>query len=166
MHSYVVNELPQILESELPLDPERRGISGHSMGGYGALVAALRHPHRYRSVSALAPIAHPSACSWGQKALGYLLGDEVDLWKDWDPVALMGQATIPEQGFWSLPILVDQGTADPFLDEQLRPAALSTAAAEAGLPLDLRLREGYDHSYFFVASFIEDHLRHHAQALT
>ena len=165
MHTYVVNELPQLLESNLPIHPERRGISGHSMGGYGALVAALRHPERYRSVSAFAPIANPSACPWGRKALGFLLGADSNRWEQWDPVMLMSQATLAEKGRWAWRILVDQATADPFIDNQLRPSVLQTAATKAGVPLELRLQQGYDHSYFFVASFIDDHLHHHARAL-
>lgn len=165
MHSYVVRELPDLLEASQPLDPQRRGISGHSMGGYGALVAALRHPDRYRSVSAFAPIAHPSACPWGQKAFRHLLGSDSSRWGEWDPVLLMRQGAGAAAFSPSRPILVDQGSADPFLEEQLRPSDLSAAAAAGGFPLELRIQEGYDHSYFFVASFIEDHLRHHAGAL-
>ena len=165
MHSYVVSELPDLLEATLPLQPGRRGVSGHSMGGYGALVAALRHPDRYLSVSAFAPIANPSACPWGQKALRHFLGDDSSPWRDWDPINLIATAASPSSAGTARPILVDQGTADPYLEEQLRPSALRTAAAAAGYPLELRLQEGYDHSYFFVASFIEDHLRHHARAL-
>ena len=165
MHSYVVCELPDLLEARQLLVPERRGISGHSMGGYGALVAALRHPDRYRSVSAMAPIAHPSACPWGQKAFRHLLGSDPSCWGEWDPVHLMRQGAAAPAVSPARPILVDQGRADPFLAEQLRPSDLSEAAAAGGFPLELRLQEGYDHSYFFVASFIEDHLRHHAAAL-
>jgi S-formylglutathione hydrolase len=177
MHSYVVQELPDLLESFLPIDPEHRGISGHSMGGYGALVAFLRHPKRYRSVSAFAPIANPSACPWGIHAFRHLLGTDTDHWKAWDPTSLMEQLMGPlaenliaqsassDSSFQPYPILVDQGTADTYLNEQLNPAALSAAATATGLPLELRMREGYDHGYYFVASFMEDHLAHHARAL-
>ena len=158
MHDYVVAELPALLESALPLN-ERRGVSGHSMGGHGALVCALRNPGRYRSVSAFAPIAHPSACPWGEKAFSRYLGPDRRRWAAWDACSLI--ATASER----LPLLVDQGSADPFLDEQLKPDQLRSAAAAAGHPLELRLQAGYDHSYFFIASFIDDHLRHHAAAL-
>ncbi|WP_191964922.1 S-formylglutathione hydrolase [Synechococcus sp. RSCCF101] len=165
MHSYVTEELPELLERELPLLP-LRGISGHSMGGHGALICALRHPGRYASVSAFAPIAHPGACPWGRKALGAYLGADPAAWRGWDACTLLqdGQrATGPDGGL--LPLLVDQGLADGFLEEQLRPADLEAAAAAAGQPLELRRQPGYDHSYFFIASFIDDHLHHHARAL-
>lgn len=162
MHSYVSVELPALLEAELPIS-DQRGISGHSMGGHGALVCAMRHPGRYRSVSALAPIAHPAGCPWGQKAFGYLLGSDTQAWQQWDASALLaaGQGPVGPDGR-ALPLLVDQGGADPFLASQLLPEALEAAAAASGHPLTLRRQAGYDHSYFFVASFIDDHLRHHA----
>lgn len=165
MHTYVVQELPDLVAGHLPIDPERRGISGHSMGGHGALVLALRHPDRYRSVSAFAPIAHPSACPWGEKAFAHLLGGDTNTWREWDASTLMHQLTRPPGWSRHCSLLVDQGSADPFLEIQLQPTALAVAAKAAGLPLELRVQEGYDHSYFFVASFIEDHLRHHASAL-
>ncbi len=158
MHDYVVEELPALLAAELPLNG-RRGISGHSMGGHGALVCALRNPGCYRSVSAFAPIAHPAACPWGEKAFGHYLGSDRSRWAAWDASHLIGRADE------RLPLLIDQGGADSFLDSQLLPGALVAAAKAAGHPLTLRLQEGYDHSYFFIASFIEDHLRHHAAAL-
>jgi len=166
MHSYVVHELPQLLEAQLPLNG-RRGISGHSMGGHGALVCALRNPGRYHSVSAFAPIANPSACPWGQKALGHLLGPDPDAWAAWDACRLLtaGHTAQGPGGDAPLPLLVDQGTADPFLEAQLHPQALAEAAATAGQPLELRLQPGYDHSYFAIASFFDDHLNHHARAL-
>ncbi|MFO8238918.1 MAG: S-formylglutathione hydrolase [Prochlorococcaceae cyanobacterium] len=166
MHTYVVEELPALLEAALPLDPARRGISGHSMGGHGALVAAMRHPGRYLSVSALAPIAHPASCPWGRKAFGHLLGPNPHTWQAWDASVLLagGQGPAGPDGR-PLPLLVDQGMADPFLEEQLLPEALESAAGASGHPLTLRRQWGYDHSYFFVASFIDDHLRHHAAAL-
>jgi S-formylglutathione hydrolase len=166
MHSYVVQELPELLEQELPLNG-RRGISGHSMGGHGALVCALRNPGRYQSVSAFAPIANPSACPWGQKALGHLLGPDSDTWAEWDACRLLaaGHTLQSPSSTAPLPLLVDQGMADPFLETQLHPQSLIQAAEAAGQPLELRLQPGYDHSYFFIASFIDDHLDHHAKAL-
>ena len=158
MHDYVVHELPDLLENLLPLDG-RRGLSGHSMGGHGALVCALRNPGRYRSLSALAPICQPSACPWGEKAFSRYLGDDRQSWREWDACALIG--TAGER----LPLLIDQGEADPFLAEQLRPEALAQACAATGHPLRLRRHPGYDHSYYFIASFIDDHLRHHASFL-
>jgi S-formylglutathione hydrolase len=165
MHSYVSEELPELVEAELPIS-DRRGISGHSMGGHGALVTAMRHPGRYCSVSAFAPIANPTRCPWGQKAFGHLLGPDPQEWLAWDASALLsaGQGPVGPDGS-SLPLLVDQGSADAFLASQLQPEALEAAAAASGHPLSLRRQGGYDHSYFFVASFIDDHLRHHAVAL-
>lgn len=166
MHTYVTGELPALLEAQLPLDPARRGISGHSMGGHGALVAAMRHPGRYCSVSAFAPISQPSRCPWGRKAFGHLLGSNTQSWQAWDASALLagGQGPVGPDGM-PLPLLVDQGTADGFLEEQLQPQALEAAASASGHPLTLRRQEGYDHSYCFVASFIDEHLRHHAAGL-
>ena len=158
MHDYVVNELPALVEGALPLLP-RRGISGHSMGGHGALVAALRNPGRYLSVSAFAPIVHPIDCPWGHKAFSRYLGDDRSAWRAWDACELI--ATAPER----LPLRVDQGEADSFLKEQLKPEALEAACQAAGHPLQLHRHPGYDHSYYFIASFIEAHLRHHAAAL-
>ncbi|CAK6698763.1 S-formylglutathione hydrolase [Synechococcus sp. BA-124 BA4] len=158
MHDYVVEELPELLERELPLNG-RRGVSGHSMGGHGALVCALRHPGLYRSVSAFAPISHPSRCPWGEKAFSRYLGPDRSRWREWDACELIVSA--PER----LPLLIDQGLDDPFLESQLRPDDLEEAARSAGHPLELRRQPGYDHSYFFIASFIDDHLRHHAAAL-
>ncbi len=158
MHDYVVDELPALIEASFPVS-QRRGISGHSMGGHGALVCALRNPGRYLSLSAFAPIAHPSDCPWGQKALGRYLGEDRAAWRAWDACALL--ATAVER----LPILVDQGDRDDFLATQLKPEALREAAAEVGHPLTLRMQPGYDHSYYFIASFIEDHMRNHAAVL-
>ena len=167
MQSYVAVELPELLEARLPLDPARRGISGHSMGGHGALVTAMRHPGRYRSVSAFAPIANPSRCPWGRKAFSHLLGGDPQDWQAWDASALLaaGRGPLGPDG-QLLPLLVDQGSADSFLETQLHPHALEAAAAAAGHPLRLRRQPGYDHSYYFVASFIDDHLRHHGVAGT
>ncbi len=158
MHDYVVHELPALVESGFPVSA-RRGISGHSMGGHGALVCALRNPGRYQSVSAFSPICHPSVVPWGEKALSRFLGADKAAWKNWDACELM--ASTAER----LPLLVDQGADDSFLQTQLRPELLEAAARAAGHPLELRMRAGYDHSYYFVASFIDDHLRHHAAAL-
>jgi S-formylglutathione hydrolase len=158
MHDYVVTELPDLIEANFPVS-DRRAVSGHSMGGHGALVAALRHPGRYRSVSAFAPICHPMDCPWGQKAFGRYLGPDRSTWAAWDACALIPGASE------RLPILVDQGLADDFLATQLKPEALEAACAAAGHSLTLRRQPGYDHSYYFIASFIEDHLRHHARAL-
>ncbi len=158
MHDYVVDELPALVEAHFPVSA-LRSISGHSMGGHGALVCALRNPGRYRSVSAFAPIANPLDCPWGEKAFSRYLGEDRSRWKEWDACALLASA---EE---RLPLLVDQGDADSFLAEQLKPDALRRAAEAAGHPLTLRLQPGYDHSYYFIASFIEDHLRHHAAYL-
>jgi len=158
MHDYVVGELPALIEAQLPIDA-RRAISGHSMGGHGALVCALRNPGRYRSLSALAPICHPLASPWGEKAFANYLGADRESWKEWDACELIAVASE------RLPLLVDQGLADPFLTTQLLPELLQQACAAAGQPLTLRLQPGYDHSYYFIASFIDDHLRHHAAAL-
>ena len=165
MHSYVTLELPELVEAQLPIS-NRRGISGHSMGGHGALVGAMRHPGRYSSVSALAPIANPARCPWGQKAFGYLLGSDHQTWQAWDASALLtaGRGPVGPDGR-PLPLLVDQGSADAFLARELKPEALEAAAAASDHPLTLRHQAGYDHSFFFVSSFIDDHLRHHAAAL-
>jgi len=157
MHDYVVRELPELLEAALPLSGVR-SIAGHSMGGHGAMVIALRHPGRYRSVSAFAPICHPSASPRGRKALTLMLGKDERNWRGWDTVLLLPHAVE------RLPILVDQGLRDASL-ESLRPDALEAAAQALGYPLTLRRHAGYDHGYYFVSSFIEEHLRYHAQAL-
>ena len=163
MHSYVVEELTERLSAALPIDPQRLGVAGHSMGGHGALVLGLRHPQRYCSVSAVAPICHPSACPWGQKAFAHFFGTNpqaMQRWRAWDCVSLL------EDGHRrSDTLLVDVGSADPFLTEQLRPQDLQGAAKVCGQPLSLTLHAGYDHSYFFVASVIDAHLHHHARAL-
>ncbi|RHW19726.1 S-formylglutathione hydrolase [Pseudomonas jilinensis] len=159
MYDYVVSELPALIEANFPVS-DRRAISGHSMGGHGALICALKNPGRYLSVSAFAPISNPSNCPWGHKALGNYLGADREAWKAWDACELI--ATAEQQ----LPLLIDQGEDDSFLLEQLKPEALVQAASKAGHPLTLRRQPGYDHSYYFIASFIDDHLRHHARALT
>ncbi|MDY0206877.1 MAG: S-formylglutathione hydrolase [Pseudomonas sp.] len=158
MYDYVVDELPTLIEKHLPVS-DQRSISGHSMGGHGALIAALREPQRYQSVSAFAPVCQPTQCPWGEKAFSNFLGTQRETWMEWDASALMAKAT------QHLPMLVDQGEADSFLVEQLKPSALQEAADRAGYPITLRLQPGYDHSYYFIASFIDEHLRFHAQAL-
>ena len=160
MYSYVTRELPTLVASQFPIDSQRVGIFGHSMGGHGALVIALRNPRQYRSVSAFAPIASPMRCPWGEKALSRYLGPDRDAWREYDTTAL-----VAARGWKGPDILVDQGTKDPFLETQLKPHLLLEACRHAGVPLDLRMQEGYDHSYFFIASLVEDHLRHHARVL-
>ena len=160
MYSYVAKELPKTVVANFPVDPARSGILGHSMGGHGALSIALKNSDSYRSVSAFAPICSPMRCPWGEKALAGYLGRDRTRWREYDTTALL------EERGWSGPaLLVDQGSKDPFLDTQLKPELLRETCARRNVPLDLRLQEGYDHSYFFIASFIEDHLRFHARYL-
>ena len=159
MYDYVLHELPALVEAELPLS-DKRAISGHSMGGHGALVLALRNPQRFVSVSAFAPIANPINCPWGQKAFTAYLGEAQNAWVNYDACMLLAQYR------GDLPLLVDQGDADNFLTEQLKPQALYIAGMQAKANLLLRMQPGYDHSYYFIASFIEEHLRFHAQYLT
>lgn len=159
MYDYIVHELPEWVEAD-PSASDKRSIAGHSMGGHGALVIALKNPGRYRSVSAFAPIVAPSRVPWGVKALGAYLGEDRDVWKEWDACELIAHAAE------RLPLLVDQGDGDEFLAEQLRPELLRQACDAAGHPLSLRMRPGYDHSYYFIASFIGEHIAHHAYALT
>lgn len=158
MYDYVVAELPTLIEANFPVS-DRRSISGHSMGGHGALICALKNPGRYQSVSAFAPISSPLNCPWGHKALGSYLGPDREAWKAWDACELI--ATASER----LPLLVDQGEDDNFLLEQLKPALLEAAAAAHDHPLTLRRQPGYDHSYYFIASFLPEHMQHHARAL-
>jgi len=159
MHSYVADELPALIAAHFPVDAQRSSICGHSMGGHGALTIALKHPARYRSVSAFAPIVAPSQVPWGLKALPRYLGSAPQAWADVDACALVQRQTFPGT------ILIDQGEADPFLEAQLKPELFDQACAEAGQALLLRRHPGYDHSYWFITSFIDDHLRHHAAAL-
>ncbi|HEU0231222.1 MAG TPA: S-formylglutathione hydrolase [Burkholderiaceae bacterium] len=161
MESYVARELFDIATGELPGDAGRVGIFGHSMGGHGALVLAQRHRDQYRSVSAFAPIAAPSRCPWGQKAFTGYLGDDHASWAEHDASLLMARSNCPYPGG----ILVDQGLADAFLDEQLYPGEFEAACAKAGQPLTLRRHEGYDHGYYFLSTFMEDHLAFHAERL-
>ena len=159
MGSYVNLELPALIEAHFPAMTDRRGIFGHSMGGHGALVIALRHPERWQSVSAFAPIANPCAVPWGQKAFTRYLGAQSPRWAEHDASELM--RTRPRADV----LLVDQGSRDQFLERELRPETLSAAAAASGQKLKLRVHEGYDHSYWFIQSFIADHLAHHARTL-
>jgi len=160
MYSYVTNELPAYVERHFAVIAGRAGIFGHSMGGHGALTIALKNPGRYRSVSAFAPIASPMRCPWGEKALTGYLGSDRGRWREYDATAL-----IADRGWRGPALLIDQGTSDPFIESQLKPELLRQACEQASVALDLRLRDGYDHSYFFIATFIEEHLRFHARHL-
>jgi S-formylglutathione hydrolase len=159
MQSYIVGELPDLIAAHFPVDLARQGITGHSMGGHGALTLGLKNPQTYKSVSAFAPIVSPLACPWGEKALSGYLGHDRATWRAYDACALI------EDGARVADLLVDQGAADNFLTEQLKPELLEIACAAAAIPLTLRLQPGYDHSYYFIASFMEDHLRWHAARL-
>jgi S-formylglutathione hydrolase len=162
MESYLLDELLPLVGEHLPVDASRLGLFGHSMGGHGALTLALRHPGRFQSLSAFAPICAPTQCPWGHKAFAGYLGDDRAAWAAHDASALMAERSAPlfPQG-----ILVDQGLADKFLETQLHPHLLEAACAQAGQPLTLRRHAGYDHGYYFISSFMEDHLRHHARGL-
>jgi len=160
MYTYVAEELPALIAETFPLDLARQGIFGHSMGGHGALTLAFKNPGRYRSLSAFAPIVAPSQVPWGEKAFTGYLGPDRETWRAHDACALIGSSG------WTAPILVDQGMADPFLVEQLRPELFESACAAAGVPLTLRRHDGYDHSYYFISTFMGDHIAHHARALT
>ena len=159
MARYVSQELPALVESGFPVRRDRRGVFGHSMGGHGALVTALRDPGRWHSVSAFAPISNPAAVPWGQKAFTGYLGPDLAAWDGWDATALLRRGAYPG------PILVDQGDADQFLQVQLDPTAFQQAAAAAGQDLTLRMQRGYDHSYWFIQTFMADHMAHHAREL-
>ncbi|HYD46367.1 MAG TPA: S-formylglutathione hydrolase [Phenylobacterium sp.] len=163
METYIVRDLLQAAEAAFPLDAARRGIFGHSMGGHGALTLALRHPQLFRSVSAFAPIVSPTQCDWGRKAFAAYLGPASQAWDEHDAVRLI-EAGAAKGRFDDM--LVDQGTADPFLESQLKPQLLEAACVAAGQPLTLRRQDGYDHSYFFIASFIAEHIAWHAGRLT
>ncbi len=158
MYDYVVDELPALVEAQFPAT-DARSIFGHSMGGHGALVVALRNPGRYRSVSAFAPIVAPSRVPWGEKALGAYLGDDASAWAEWDTCLLIPGATE------RLHLLIDQGDADGFLADQLAPELLTEVCAAHGHPITLRMQPGYDHSYYFIATFVGEHIAHHAEAL-
>jgi S-formylglutathione hydrolase len=159
MWSYVADELPALVAAGFPVDVDRQGILGHSMGGHGALTLGLGLPGRYRSISAFSPIVAPSQVPWGRKALGHYLGADEAAWRKHDAVALI------EDGAKANALLVDIGTADPFLEKELRPGLLETACAAAGIPLTLRRQPGYDHSYYFISTFMADHVRWHAERL-
>jgi S-formylglutathione hydrolase len=159
MRAYVEDELPALIAAEFPVDMERQAITGHSMGGHGALTIALRNPDRFRSVSAFAPIVAPSQVPWGEKALGGYLGQDRFGWRAYDACALIEDgARVPE-------LLVDQGEDDPFLAEQLRPELLAQACADAGIACTLRMQAGYDHSYYFISTFMAEHVAWHAERL-
>ncbi|WP_345315513.1 S-formylglutathione hydrolase [Ferrimonas gelatinilytica] len=158
MYDYVTDELPSLVEAMLPVSADK-GIAGHSMGGHGALIAALKNPGQYQSVSAFAPIVHPSAVPWGRKAFRAYLGPDETQWAEYDATLLVIDAKE------RLPILIDQGSKDAFLTEQLQPERFQAACQSVDHPLTLRMHPGYDHSYYFIASFIDDHLRFHAEAL-
>ena len=159
MYSYVVDELPALIHAEFPIDKRRQAISGHSMGGHGALTIALKHSDRFRSVSAFAPICSPLNCPWGEKALSHYLGDDRLHWAQYDAVELVKQCQT------HLPVLVDQGQADNFLAEQLKTELLIDAAKKADWAMQIRMQPAYDHSYFFIATFIGEHIAFHARAL-
>ena len=159
MRSYIERELPEVVAAHFPLDMARQSITGHSMGGHGALTIGLRNPARFRSVSAFAPIVASSQVPWGEKALGRYLGADRTMWREYDAVALI------EDGARLDHLLVDQGTADNFLEDQLRPGLLSMACAKAGMEPTIRLQEGYDHSYYFISTFMAEHVAWHAERL-
>ncbi|KAB5576692.1 hypothetical protein PHYPO_G00200910 [Pangasianodon hypophthalmus] len=161
MYSYVTEELPRLINSNFPVDPEKMSISGHSMGGHGALICALKNPGKYKAVSAFAPICNPMQCAWGQKAFSGYLGPEKSTWEAYDATVLAASYSGPE-----LDILIDQGRDDQFLSaSQLLPDNLIAACSEKKIPVVFRLQQGYDHSYYFVFSFVEDHIKHHAKYL-
>jgi S-formylglutathione hydrolase len=162
MYSWITRELPVLVERDFPVDAQRQGIFGHSMGGHGALTIGLRNPERYRSISAFAPIAAPMNCPWGQKAFTGYLGSDRENWRAYDTCELL-RALPAVTG--RPPLLVDQGMADAFLEQQLMPDRLEQACKDSGYPLTLRRHAGYDHGYYFISTFVEDHLRHHARAL-
>lgn len=159
MYSYVTAELPQLMADNFPIARERQGIFGHSMGGHGALICALKNPDSYKSVSAFAPIAAPSRCPWGQKAFSGYLGADRKTWADYDASELVRRQTFPSE------ILIDQGLKDQFLAEQLHPHLFEDACRRAGQEVQVRRHEGYDHSYYFIQTFIPDHIRHHARLI-
>jgi S-formylglutathione hydrolase len=159
MWSYVIDELPALVADHFPIDPARQGITGHSAGGHGALTVALRNPGRFRSVSAFAPIVAPSQVPWGEKCLSGYLGTDRSAWRKHDSIALIEDGAKVEE------LLVDIGDADPWLEKQLRPELLKRACSDAGIPLELRRHPGYDHSYYFISTFMSDHIRWHAERL-
>lgn len=159
MRSYMENELPEVVAANFPVDMDRQGITGHSMGGHGALTIALRNPGRFRSTSAFSPIVSPLSCPWGEKALSGYLGDDRAAWREYDACALIADgARLPD-------LLVDQGTADNFLDEQLKTHLLDEACRKADMTATIRMQDGYDHSYFFISTFMAEHIAWHAERL-
>jgi S-formylglutathione hydrolase len=159
MYSYVTQELPSLIADNFPIKPDRQGIFGHSMGGHGALICALKNPDRYQSVSAFAPIAAPTQSAWGQKAFSRYLGQDQAAWRSYDATELVQTTQLDR------PILIDQGTADSFLETQLHPQLFEQACHTANQPLILRMQQHYDHSYYFISTFMQDHIRHHADIL-
>lgn len=164
MASFVGRELPELISAHFSVDQNRLGIMGHSMGGHGAIVTALRNPTRFKSCSAFSPISSPTKCAWGRKAFGAYLGSDPMTWREWDSCELIQDESLRGVGSKKIPILIDQGDRDQWLD-QLRPDLLADAASKSEWPVTIRMQGGYDHSYYFIASFIEDHLRHHAAQL-
>ncbi|WP_341710802.1 S-formylglutathione hydrolase [Erythrobacter sp.] len=159
MRSYIEQELPEIIAENFPADMARQGITGHSMGGHGALTIGLRNPDRFRSISAFSPIVAPSQVPWGEKALARYIGEDRAAWRDYDAVALI------EDGARADHLLVDQGTADNFLEDQLKPSLLAMACAKAGMTPEIRMQSGYDHSYYFISTFMAEHVAWHAERL-
>jgi len=161
MYDYITRDLPEVLIANFPADPDRQGITGHSMGGHGALTVGLKNPQTYRSISAFAPICSPINCPWGQKALGNCLGPDRSSWPEYDATELVNNLdTVPEHK-----ILIDQGLADQFLEQELHPHLFEAACREKGVALELRRHEGYDHGYYFISTFMEEHMRFHADVL-
>ncbi|XP_043476969.1 S-formylglutathione hydrolase isoform X1 [Leptopilina heterotoma] len=160
MYSYVTKELPALINEKFPAIPEKQSIMGHSMGGHGALICCLKNPGQYKTVSAFAPICNPINSPWGQKAFSGYLGENQDCWKKWDATELMKIYNGPP-----LDILIDQGSEDNFLTKELMPESIVPAAQSISMPLTLRMQDGYDHTYFFISTFIEDHIKHHAKYL-
>ena len=158
MYDYVVTELPELINGEFPIDGTRTSIFGHSMGGHGALTIALKNPNKYKSVSAFSPICSPINCPWGQKAFNQYLGDDQEVWKQYDTVELVKQSPSTQH----LPVLIDQGDRDDFLKDQLKPELLKTACYIENYPMTIRMQPGYDHSYHFISSFIGEHIKFHA----
>lgn len=159
MYSYITQELPELIAQHFPINANKQGIFGHSMGGHGALVCALRNPDQFKSVSAFAPIVAPTQCPWGENAFSKYFGSDQAQWQNYDATELIQQTHFPN------PILIDQGTADNFLDRQLKPQLFEAVCEKVGQDLNMRYQFGYDHSYYFIATFIGDHIAHHARSL-
>lgn len=165
MYSYITRELPAVIADAFPADMARQGLFGHSMGGHGALTIGLKNPGQFRSLSAFAPICAPMQCPWGEKALPRYLGERQETWRAYDATELV-LGLDPAEAHKRPPLLIDQGTSDQFLESQLHPHLLENACSQAGYPLTLRHHAGYDHGYYFIATFMDDHIRHHAATLT